>query len=49
MAITFPNESGEYRRARNALLEQEVSLRRHTEAVATARRALPVGGKVPED
>src|SRR5688572_22924254 len=49
MAITFPNESAEYRTARNALLEQEIALRRLTEAVAAQRRALPAGGKIPED
>jgi predicted dithiol-disulfide oxidoreductase (DUF899 family) len=49
MALTFPNESREYRRARNALLEQEIQLRRQMEEVAAARRALPAGGPVPED
>jgi len=45
----FPNESAEYRKARTALLEQEIELRRHIERVAAQRRALPPGGKVPED
>ncbi|HEX4724087.1 MAG TPA: DUF899 family protein [Pseudonocardiaceae bacterium] len=49
MAITYPNESAEYRVARDLLLRQEVELRRATEAVAQARRALPAGGLVPED
>lgn len=49
MAITFPNETAEYRSARNELLEQEIALRRQMEAVAAQRRALPSGGKVPED
>lgn len=49
MAVTFPNETTEYRNARNALLEQEIALRRLTEAVAAQRRALPTGGNVPED
>jgi predicted dithiol-disulfide oxidoreductase (DUF899 family) len=49
MPITFPNESNEYRAARDALLEREIGLRRETEAVAAARRALPPGGAVPED
>jgi predicted dithiol-disulfide oxidoreductase (DUF899 family) len=31
------------------LLEQEAELRRRTEAVAEARRELPLGGAVPED
>jgi predicted dithiol-disulfide oxidoreductase (DUF899 family) len=45
----FPNESPEYRRARNALLAEEIELRRHIESVAALRRALPTGGAVPED
>jgi predicted dithiol-disulfide oxidoreductase (DUF899 family) len=49
MSVTFPNESGEYRAARNRLLEEEVALRRAMEAVAAARRALPSGGLVPEN
>jgi predicted dithiol-disulfide oxidoreductase (DUF899 family) len=44
----FPNESPEYRHARNVLLAEEIELRRHIERVATLRRALPPGG-VPED
>ena len=47
--ITYPNESGEYRAARERLLEQEIDLRRRMEQVAAARRALPPGGVVPED
>lgn len=49
MNITFPGESADYRGARNRLLEQEVALRRATEALSEARRALPPGGPVPED
>jgi predicted dithiol-disulfide oxidoreductase (DUF899 family) len=49
MGVTFPNESSEYRRARDALLQQEIALRRQMEAVAAARRALPPGCEVPED
>src|SRR5919201_4987667 len=49
MSIAFPNESAEYRAARNRLLEQEVELRRAMEAVAASRRALPPGGEVRED
>jgi predicted dithiol-disulfide oxidoreductase (DUF899 family) len=49
MAVTFPGESPAYRHARNRLLEQEIDLRRLTEAVAVARRALPPGGLVAED
>ncbi|QEE30726.1 DUF899 domain-containing protein [Terriglobus albidus] len=45
----FPNESQEYRRARNALLAEEIDLRRNIERVAELRRALPLGGRIPED
>jgi predicted dithiol-disulfide oxidoreductase (DUF899 family) len=40
----FPNESAEYRRARVALLAEEIELRRHIQRVAAQRRALPPGG-----
>ena len=46
---TYPGESAEYRAARDRLLEQEIELRRTTEAVAETRRRLPPGGTVPED
>ena len=42
--VRFPNESIEYRRARTALLAEEIELRRHLERVAEQRRALPPGG-----
>jgi len=45
----FPNESPEYRRARNVLLAEEIELRRHIERVAILRRTLPLGGEIPED
>jgi len=45
----FPGESPEYRRARDQLLTAERELRRHVEAVAALRRALPEGGLVPTD
>jgi predicted dithiol-disulfide oxidoreductase (DUF899 family) len=45
----FPDESVEYRLARDRLLEAEVELRRAVERVAAQRRALPPGGAVPED
>jgi predicted dithiol-disulfide oxidoreductase (DUF899 family) len=45
----FPNESAEYRAARNALLVEEIELRRHLERVAAQRRALPTGGEIPQD
>jgi predicted dithiol-disulfide oxidoreductase (DUF899 family) len=47
--VRFPNESPEYRRAREALLAEEIELRRHIERVAEQRRALPPGGKVAKD
>ena len=46
---SFPGESVEYRQARDQLLQQEIELRRLTESVAAARRALPSGGVVPDD
>jgi predicted dithiol-disulfide oxidoreductase (DUF899 family) len=45
----LPNESSEYRHARNVLLAEEIELRRHIERVAALRRTLPPGGEVPED
>ncbi len=45
----FPNESAEYRTARNKLLAEEIELRRHIEQVAVQRRALPEGGEIPHD
>jgi predicted dithiol-disulfide oxidoreductase (DUF899 family) len=45
----FPNESEAYRKARNALLAEEIELRRHIERVAELRRALPPGGQVAKD
>ena len=49
MNIAFPGESAEYRAARDRLLAQEIELRRTTEAVAAARRALPPGGVLTKD
>ncbi|MBR0754031.1 DUF899 family protein [Bradyrhizobium jicamae] len=45
-ARRVPNESDDYRRARQALLAEEIELRRHIERVAEMRRALPPGGEV---
>jgi len=45
----FPNESAQYRTARNALLVEEIKLRRHIERVAAERRALPLGGEIQRD
>lgn len=47
--MNWPNESPEYRSARDALLQAEVELRRQEEAVAALRRALPPGGEVTSD
>lgn len=44
--MRIPNESAEYRRARTALLAEEIELRRHIERVAELRRALPPGAEV---
>jgi predicted dithiol-disulfide oxidoreductase (DUF899 family) len=45
----FPNESDEYRQARDALLAEEIELRRHIERVAAQRRRLPPGGALAKD
>jgi predicted dithiol-disulfide oxidoreductase (DUF899 family) len=47
--MRFPNESEEYRRARQGLLVEEIELRRHIERVAALRRQLPKGGDVTGD
>jgi predicted dithiol-disulfide oxidoreductase (DUF899 family) len=44
--IRMPNESVDYRAARQALLAEEFELRRQIERVAAMRRALPPGGPV---
>jgi predicted dithiol-disulfide oxidoreductase (DUF899 family) len=49
MPVTFPNETPQYRADRNKLLEAELALRRHVEALAAQRRKLPPGGQVPQD
>src|SRR5438477_3741630 len=48
-ALSFPGETAEYRKARNELLVAEIELRRSIEAVAAARRKLPLGGQVAQD
>ena len=48
-SVRFPNESNDYRHARDALLAEEIELRRQIERVAAQRRALPPGGTVPKD
>jgi len=48
MNVHFPNESADYRAARERLLEKEIALRRQMEAVAEERRKLPSGGELKE-
>jgi predicted dithiol-disulfide oxidoreductase (DUF899 family) len=45
----FPNESTDYRTARDKLLEREIALRAEVERVAAERRKLPAGGALKED
>jgi predicted dithiol-disulfide oxidoreductase (DUF899 family) len=45
----FPNESKDYREARDALVKQEQALVDKVKSVAAKRRALPLGGKLKED
>jgi predicted dithiol-disulfide oxidoreductase (DUF899 family) len=47
--LLYPNESREYREARDALLEDERALIDKVKAVAAKRRTLPVGGELKED
>jgi len=47
--LRYPNESEEYRQARDALLEEEKRLVEKTKALAAKRRELPHGGKLKED
>jgi predicted dithiol-disulfide oxidoreductase (DUF899 family) len=47
--VRIRNESAAYRAARNALLAEEIELRRHIERVAAQRRDLPPGGAVDGD
>ena len=44
-AKPYPNDSAAYRKARTALLIEEIELRRQIERVAVQRRALPMGGE----
>ena len=45
----FPGETADYARARQALLAEEIELRRHLERVAEQRRALPQGPEIAKD
>lgn len=48
-SVRFPDESDEYREARNALLEAEIDLSAQIERVAQMRRTLPPGPAIKED
>jgi len=45
----YPNETADYRKARNELLDAEASLREQVERVAALRRKMPLGGKAKSD
>jgi predicted dithiol-disulfide oxidoreductase (DUF899 family) len=45
----YPNESQEYRKARDALLKEERALVDQVKALAAKRRTLPLGGELKED
>lgn len=47
--LRYPNESTEYRKARDALLEEEQALVDKVKSVAEKRRNLPPGGQLKED
>ena len=47
--LRYPNESREYRAAREALLKDEQALVEKVKAVAEKRRRLPPGGELKED
>jgi predicted dithiol-disulfide oxidoreductase (DUF899 family) len=47
--LHYPNETSEYRLARDQLLKEELALRAQVERVAQHRRALPPGGLLKED
>ena len=49
MSHDTPNESPEYREARDALLEEEKALIEQVRSVAEKRRNLPLGGQLKED
>jgi predicted dithiol-disulfide oxidoreductase (DUF899 family) len=46
--LRYPNESGEYRQARDALLEDEQELVDKVKSMAEKRRKLPLGGELKE-
>src|SRR5690348_4626881 len=45
----FPGESAAYAKAREALLAEEIELRRHASRIAEQRRALPPGPVIEKD
>ncbi len=47
--LQYPNESRQYRKARNALLKEERKLVEKTKSVARKRGKLPLGGRLKED
>jgi predicted dithiol-disulfide oxidoreductase (DUF899 family) len=47
--VRYPNESSEYRQARDQLLKDEQELIAKVKAVAAKRRTLPPGGALKED
>lgn len=47
--LRYPNESQEYRDARDSLIKDEVELVEKVKAVAEKRRKLPRGGELKED
>ena len=47
--LRYPNESPEYREARDALLKEEQALVDKVKTVAAKRETLPLGGKLKED
>jgi predicted dithiol-disulfide oxidoreductase (DUF899 family) len=49
METRYPNESQEYRQARQALNVEELELVEKVKAVAAKRQQLPLGGRLPEE
>ena len=47
--LRYPNETKEYRDARDGLLKDEKELVDKVKAVAAKRRTLPLGGELKED
>ena len=47
--LRYPNESREYREARDSLLREEQELVEKVKSVAAKRRNLPSGGQLKED